>query len=162
MASYRLIFGIIIGIILSFFSVFFFNMTGVITQIKQYVGSDTIKAASLLVGANFDFDMISFFTGNPTILGFFAPELLAWIFLGFLGGTIAKGAKRGVVAGLLIVVIDVLLWIIFSIVSGEDLMALFQDTQLTETLGGIISAILGAFIGGGLGGLISGPYEEFY
>ena len=162
MASYRLIFGIIIGIILSFFSVFFFNMTGVITQIKQYVGSDTIKAASLLVGANFDFDMISFFTSNPTILGFFAPELLAWIFLGFLGGTIAKGAKRGVVAGLLIVVIDVLLWIIFSIISGEDLMALFQDTQLSETLGGIISAILGAFIGGGLGGLISGPYEEFY
>ncbi|MBY8990472.1 MAG: hypothetical protein KGD58_06930 [Candidatus Lokiarchaeota archaeon] len=162
MASYRLIFGIIIGIILSFFSVFFFNMTGVITQIKQYVGSDTIKAASLLVGANFDFDMISFFTSNPTILGFFAPELLAWIFLGFLSGAIAKGTKRGVVTGLLIVVIDVLLWIIFSIVSGEDLMALFQDTQLSETLGGIISAILGAFIGGGLGGLISGPYEEFY
>lgn len=137
-------------------------MTEIINQIKEYVKSDTIKAASLLVGANFDFDMISFITNNPTVLGFFAPELLAWIFLGFVSGTISKGTRRGIIAGLLIVVIDVLLWIIFSIVSGEDLMALFQDTQLTETLGGIISAILGAFIGGGLGGLISGPYEEFY
>ena len=58
--------------------------------------------------------------------------------------------------------VNILLWIIFSIVSGEDLMALFQGTQLSETLGGIISGLLGAFIGGSIGGLISGPYEEFY
>ena len=162
MASYRLIFGIIFGIILSFLTVFFFNMADIITQIKQYVRSDTIKAVSLLVGANFDFDMISYFTGTPTVLGFFAPELLAWIFIGFVSGAISKGLRRGIIAGLLVVVIVVLLWIIFSIISGEDLMALFQGTQLTETLGGIFSAILGAFVGGLLGGLVSGPYEEFY
>ena len=40
-------------------------------------------------------------------------------------------------------------------------MALFQ-AQLIETLGGIISALVGSFIGGSIGGFISGPYEETY
>ena len=162
MASYRLVFGIIVGIILSFFTVFFFNMTDIINQIKLYAESNTIKAAALLVGANFNFDMISFFTDTPTVLGFFAPELLAWIFIGLISGTISKGLRRGIIAGLLVVVIALLIWILLSIISGEDLMALFQGNQLIETLGGIFSAILGALIGGSFGGLVSGPYEEFY
>ncbi|MFX1477964.1 MAG: hypothetical protein ACFFCI_07510 [Promethearchaeota archaeon] len=160
MSSYRLVIGIIIGIILSFFTIFFFNMTEIINQIDQYVGSNTIKAAALLVGANFNFDLISFITGTPTILGFFAPELLAWIFIGFISGAIAKGLKRGIIASLLVVVVVILIWIILSIISGEDLMALFQGTQLFETLGGIISGFIGAFIGGLFGGVVSGPYEE--
>lgn len=137
-------------------------MTDIINQIKLYAESNTIKAAALLVGANFNFDMISFFTGTPTVLGFFAPELLAWIFIGFISGTISKGLRRGIIAGLLVVVIALLIWILLSIISGEDLMALFQGNQLIETLGGIFSAILGALIGGLFGGLVSGPYEEFY
>lgn len=162
MASYRLIFGIIIGIILSFLSVFFFNMESIFNQIQIYADTDLLKAIALLIGANFKFDIIAFFSGSLSVSGFFAAQLLAWLFVGYVSGTISKGLRRGIIAGLLVVVIDVLLWIIFSIVSGEDLMALFQGTQLSETLGGIISAILGTFIGGGLGGLISGPYEEFY
>jgi hypothetical protein len=162
MASYRLIFGIIIGIILSFLSVFFFNMESIFNQIQIYADTDLLKAIALLIGANFKFDIIAFFSGSLSVSGFFAAQLLAWLFVGYVSGTISKGLRRGIIASLLVVVIDVLLWIIFSIVSGEDLMALFQGTQLSETLGGIISAILGAFIGGGLGGLISGPYEEFY
>jgi hypothetical protein len=160
MSSYRLVIGIIIGIILSFFTIFFFNMTEIINQIDQYVGSNTIKAAALLVGANFNFDLISFITGTPTFLGFFAPELLAWVFMGFISGAIAKGLKRGIIASLLVVVIVILIWIILSIISGEDLMALFQGTQLFETLGGILSGFIGAFIGGLFGGSVSGPYEE--
>ena len=162
MASYRLIFGIVIGIILSFLTVFFFNMESIFNQIQIYADTDVLKAIALLIGANFKFDIIAFFSGTWSVPGFFATQLLAWLFIGYVSGTISKGIRRGIIAGLLVVVIDVLLWIIFSIVSGEDLMALFQGTQLSETLGGIISAILGAFVGGLLGGLISGPYEEFY
>ncbi len=162
MASYRLIIGIIVGIILSFFTVFFFNMMVIINQIELYAGNDLTRIASLLVGANFNFDMISFFTGSPSILGFFAPEILAWIFIGYITGTIAKGLKRGIIASALVVVIVLLIWIILSIFSEVDLMALFQGAQLTETLGGIFSAIVGGLIGGSVGGLVSGPYEEFY
>ena len=161
MASYRLIIGIIVGIILSFFTVFFFNMMVIITQIKLYSGNELIRIAALLIGANFDFDMISFFTGSPSILGFFAPEILAWIFIGYITGTIAKGLKRGTIASVLVVILVLLIWIILSIFSQVDLMNLFQGAQLTETLGGIISALIGVLIGGSVGGLVSGPYEEF-
>lgn len=162
MTSYRLIIGILVGIILSFFTVFFFNMMVILDQIKLLSGTNLTKIASLLIGANFDFDMISFFSGSPYILGFFAPEILAWIFIGYITGTIAKGLKRGTIASVLVVIVVLLMWIILSIISGQDLMALFQGTQLTETLGGIISALVGVLLGGSVGGLVSGPYEEFY
>ncbi|MCK4779696.1 MAG: hypothetical protein KAT57_05895 [Candidatus Lokiarchaeota archaeon] len=162
MTSYRLIIGILVGITLSFFTVFFFNMMVILDQIKLLSGTNLTKIASLLIGANFDFDMISFFSGSPYILGFFAPEILAWIFIGYITGTIAKGLKRGTIASVLVVIVVLLIWIILSIISGQDLMALFQGTQLTETLGGIISAIVGVLLGGSVGGLVSGPYEEFY
>lgn len=162
MTSYRLIIGILVGITLSFFTVFFFNMMVVLDQIKLLSGTNLTKIASLLIGANFEFDMISFFSGSPYILGFFAPEILAWIFIGYITGTIAKGLKRGTIASVLVVIVVLLIWIILSIISGQDLMALFQGTQLTETLGGIISALVGVLLGGSVGGLVSGPYEEFY
>lgn len=160
MASYRLIIGIIVGIVISFFTAFFFNMTDIITVISS--GISVLKIAQKLVGANFNFDMISFFTGSPSILGFFVPEILAWIFIGYLTGTIAKGFRRGTIASSLVVIVVLLIWILLSIFSGEDLMSLFQGTQLVETLGGIISAFVGVLIGGMVGGLVSGPYEEIY
>ncbi|MFW9972029.1 MAG: hypothetical protein ACFFDF_17700 [Candidatus Odinarchaeota archaeon] len=161
MTSYRLVISIIIGVILSFFTVFFFNMMVVLNQIQLYAGTDVLRIAALLVGSNFDFDMISFITGTPSILGFFAPEILAWIFIGYISGTIAKGLRRSIIAGSLVVVIVISIWIILSIFAEVDLMTLFQGTQLIETLGGIISAFIGILIGGSLGGLISGPYEGF-
>ena len=160
MASYRLIFGILIGIILSFLSVFFFNMESILNQIEINLAlsdPNLLKAIALLIGANFKFDIIAFFTGTSEFL---VAQLLAWLFIGYVSGTISKGLRRGVIAGLLVVVLDMLLWIILNILSGEDLMALFS-VQLSETLGGIISALLGASIGGLIGGIISGPYEEF-
>lgn len=160
MTSYRLIIGIIVGVILSFFSAFFFNMTDIISVLSS--GINGLRMAALLVGANFDFDMVSFITGSPSVLGFFVPEILAWIFISYISSTIAKGLKRGVIASALVVVIVLLIWIILSIFSEVDLMALFQGFQLTETLGGIISAFIGVLIGGVVGGLISGPYEEIY
>jgi hypothetical protein len=162
MSSYRLVIGIIAGVILSFFSVFFFNMIVILNQIELYAGTDSLKIATLLVGANFDFDMISFLSGSPSVLGFFAPEILAWIFIGYISGSIAKGLKRGVIASALVVTLVFLIWILLTIIIGDDLMTIFQGTQLIETLGGIFSAFIGVFIGGSIGGLISGPYEEFY
>ena len=136
-------------------------MMVILNQIQLYSGSDVLRIAALLVGANFDFDMISFFSGSPSILGFFAPEILAWIFIGYISGTIAKGLRRSVIAGSLVVVIVTSIWIMLSIFSQVDLMSLFTGNQLIETLGGIISAFIGVLIGGSIGGLISGPYEEF-
>ena len=161
MVSYRLIIGIIVGICFSFLTVFFFNMEDVLIRIQLYLGSDALRVVILMIGANFEFDLISFFTGTPNIIEFFAPQLLASIFIGYLSGTIAKGVKRGLTAGTLVIVIDLLIWMLLSVVAGEDLMALFQGAQLGSTVGGILSAMIGSILGGFLGGLIAGPYEEY-
>jgi len=162
MVSYRLVLGIIVGIVFSFFTVFFFNMEATIIQIQIYLQTDILKVIILQIGANFKFDLLAFFTGTPSITEFFAPQVLACIFIGYVSGTISKGIKRGVIASSLVIIIGFLIWMLLSVISGEDLMALFQGAQLFVTVGGILSAILGAVIGGLLGGFISGPYEEVY
>ena len=160
MASYRLVLGIIVGILFSFFTVFFFNMEATILQIQVYLQTDILKVIILQIGANFKFDLIAFFTGTPSITEFFAPQVLACIFIGYVSGTISKGLKRGIIASSLVIIIGFLIWMLLSVISGEDLMALFQGAQLFVTVGGILSAILGAVAGGLLGGFVSGPYEE--
>ena len=135
-------------------------MEEAILQIQNYSQIDILKVIVIQIGANFKFDLLAFFTGTPTIADFFAPQLLASIFIGFLSGTISKGLKRGLIASTLVIIIAFLIWMLLSVISGEDLMALFQGAQLFSTIGGILSAILGSVIGGVLGGLISGPYEE--
>jgi len=162
MVSYRLVLGIIVGIVFSFFTVFFFNMEATIIQIQIYLQTDILKVIILQIGANFKFDLITFFTGTPSITEFFAPQVLACIFIGYVSGTISKGLKRGLTASSLVIIIGFLIWMLLSVISGEDLMAFFQGAQLSVTIGGILSAILGAVIGGLIGGFISGPYEEVY
>ncbi|MHA1375726.1 MAG: hypothetical protein ACTSR7_15700 [Promethearchaeota archaeon] len=162
MVSYRLVIGIIVGICFSFLTVFFFNMDNVILRIELYMGSDPLKVIILMIGANFEFDIISFFTSNSSFLEIFSPQILASIFIGYVSGTIVKGVKRGLTASSLVIVVDFLIWMLLSVISGEDLMALFQGAQLFGTIGGILSAILGAIIGGLIGGIVSGPYEDAY
>ena len=162
MVSYRLVLGIIVGIVFSFFTVFFFNMEATILQIQIYLQTDILKVIILQIGANFKFDLIALFTGSPSITAFFAPQLLACIFIGYVSGSISKGLKRGLIASSLVIIIGFLIWMLLSVISGEDLMALFQGAQLFVTVGGILSAILGAVIGGLIGGFVSGPYEEVY
>ena len=135
-------------------------MEDIILQIQVYLQIDILKAIIIQIGANFKFDLLAFFTGTPDIAKFFAPQLLASIFIGFLSGTISKGLKRGLIASTLVIIIAFLIWMLLSVISGEDLMALFQGAQLFSTIGGILSAIFGAIIGGLIGGFVSGPYEE--
>jgi hypothetical protein len=137
-------------------------MEATIEQIQIYLQTDILKVIILQIGANFKFDLLAFFTGTPSIAEFFAPQVLACIFIGYVSGTISKGLKRGVIASSLVIIIGFLIWMLLSVISGEDLMALFQGAQLSVTVGGILSAILGAVLGGLLGGFISGPYEEIY
>ncbi|TFG03996.1 MAG: hypothetical protein EU542_00350 [Promethearchaeota archaeon] len=162
MVSYRLLIGIIASVSFSFFTVFFFTMEDIILQIQLFSASDPLKVVILMIGANFKFDLISYFIESPTFFDFFSPQLLASILIGFLSGTISKGLKRGLIASTIVIITDVLIWILLSVISGEDLMALFQGAQLSATIGGILTAILGAIVGGILGGLISGPYENSY
>ncbi|MFX0032957.1 MAG: hypothetical protein ACFE8E_10225 [Candidatus Hodarchaeota archaeon] len=162
MVSYRLVIGIIVGIIFSFFTALFFDMDGILPVIQVTAGSDFLKIVTILSGWNFEYDIISFFIESPSIVEFFAPQLLACIFVGYLSGSISKGFKRGLIASSLVTAVNLAIWMLLSVLLGEDLAALFQGAQLIATVGGILSALIGAILGGITGGLISGPYEEVY
>ncbi|MFX1397563.1 MAG: hypothetical protein ACFFAS_11035 [Promethearchaeota archaeon] len=157
--DFRTIFALLVPILLSFFTLYIFNVGIIITQIQQSSGTNVIRIISLMLSANFRFDAISMFTGEATPLGFLAPQFLIWLLLGYLSGTIAKGIKRGATTSFILVVIDILLWILFSVLASIDLMSLFTVDEIVFTLGGIFIALIAGVFGGLIGGWISGPYE---
>lgn len=158
-STYRLVFGILLAVGFSFFSPYFFNMIDLISQIQSYTQTNIIKAVAIAIGSNFRFDFISVWTGTPTTLGFFVPQIIVWFVLCYICGTIAKGTKRGVMASFLVIVIVFVIWIMLSIFSQVDLMAIFSGNQLIFTLGGLLVSLVGGLAGGLVGGYVSGPYE---
>ncbi len=158
-STYRLVFGILIGVGLSFFSIYFFNMYDLLNQIEAHAGTNFIKVLSIAIGSNFQFDLVSVITGTPTTFGFFIPQVVIWFVLGYFCGTIAKGTKRGFQTSFLLVVIVFVIWIMLSIFSQVDLMSMFSGNQLVFTLGGLFVSLVGGLVGGTIGGYISGPFE---
>ncbi len=160
----RLGIGVAVGIALSIISVALFTAWGTMRNVTRAMElASTIEGITLLLSLNFEYRVTDALGPSGfNIYLLFAPTLLGWLLVGYVSGTIAKGAKRGLMAGALVVVIDLLVWILLSVISGEDLMALFQGAQLISTLGGILGGLGGAVATGLIGGIISGPYEEFY
>ena len=162
MANTRFIVSVIVGISLSFVSVALFTKWASLYQLESIFKSSFLRGLAMLLGSNFSFNIIAFVTKEEwAITYFFAPALLAWIFVGYITGTIAKGSRNGVISGLLAWVIVLLIWILVAIIAGEDLMAFFQGNRLFVTLGGIGGSCLGVSISSALGGFISGPAEEY-
>ena len=161
--KYRFFISLIIGIFLSLISVGLFTMWQNFKQLEVIFRSSLIRGMALLLGYNFSFDIISFFiTGNSDLFSFLAPALLAWIFVGYITGSIAKGWRSGLTSGTLVYVVMILAWILLSVIAGEDLMGFFQGNQLIATVGGLLGALLGVTAGSISGGYISGPEEEYY
>ncbi len=158
--DYRLVCGILIPVLLSFLTVYFFNMEELMSLIISNSSSNIYKALSYVLMANFSLDPSSIFTGVDTPFGFFIPHVVMWLFLGYISGTITKGIKRSVIATSIVVIIDLLLWILLSVIAGIDLMSLFTGIQLSQTLLAVFIAFIGGLTGGILGGLISGPHED--
>ena len=162
MANTRFILSVVVGISLSFVSVALFTKWESLYQLESIFKSSFLRGFAMMLGTNFSFNIIAFVTkGDWAITYFFAPALLAWIFVGYITGTIAKGARNGCISGLLAWIILLLIWILASIIAGEDLMAFFQGNQLFMTLGGIGGSALGVSLSSAVGGFISGPAEEY-
>jgi hypothetical protein len=157
----RLAIGVGVGIALSFFSVSLFNEWETFRTSLQFSQYSVLQAIGNLIGDLFDFDIIHFFSSGPyNIDNFFQPALLACLLMGFISGVIAMGLRRGFIAGVLVIILSLLIWICLSIFGGEDLIALFQGAQLLDTIGGILGALTGGILGGLAGGFISGIKES--
>jgi hypothetical protein len=153
---------VVVGILLSIVSVALFTQWQSLYQLESIFRSSFLRGFAMLLGTNFSFNIIAFVTkGEWAITYFFAPALLAWLFVGYIVGTISKGARNGVISGILTWAIVMLIWILVAIIAGEDLMSFFQGNQLYMTLGGIGGSALGVSISSATGGYISGPPEEY-
>jgi hypothetical protein len=159
----RLSLGILLGCGFSFISVSLFNMWNTFYTAVTLLQQSFFRMLTELVGANFEFNIITLIISGPyTIDQIFPPALLGCILCGFITGLSVKGVKRGIMASFIVVILVLLIWILFSIFSAVDLMAFFQGSELIETIGGIFGALLGSVLGGLIGGAIRGPYEELY
>ncbi|MHA1273073.1 MAG: hypothetical protein ACTSQP_04865 [Promethearchaeota archaeon] len=158
----RLAIGIIVGTILSLFSVSIVSGWAPLSSAAKLFNSNIILALTTLLSANFGFDFISIITSLDAKNVWAVSNIIAaWLITGYVAGSIAKGASRGLICGLLVAVIALLLWILLGVFANIDIMSLFQGSNLMSTIGGIVGAIVCGLIGGLLGGAVSGPYEEF-
>ncbi|MBY9007619.1 MAG: hypothetical protein KGD63_12785 [Candidatus Lokiarchaeota archaeon] len=160
----RLIIGVLGGVLLSFISVSIFQAWVPIetAQLIIETNGNFFQATSEMVGANFKFDIIGFFLSWPnySIQTFFSPAFFGCALIGFIAGILSIGVKRGIMASVLVIIITFLMWILFSIFSGEDLMSLFQGIQLRATIGGVLGALLSGISGGIIGGFLTGKYPN--
>ncbi len=157
----RLTIGIVIGLILSFISVSLFDQWETLKTAIVLGQYNIFQGFGILAETNFEFNIIGFFISGPySLAGFFQPAFLSCLFLGFFTGIIVKGIKRGFISSTLVIIITLLMWIMFAIFSGQDLMSFFTGPQLVETIGGILGALLAGISGGVLGGFLGGSYEE--
>lgn len=158
----RLSISVVVGTLISIIGVSLFTMWEEMQIIIDYFGSNPIIAFAYIFEINFGFDMITYLlNADFSIFTFFSPQMVAWLFIGYVSGTIAKGIKNGFLSGLFVVIINILLWIILSIFASIDLMSLFTGGALIATLGGFLTAFIGGLGGGTLGGIVSGPSEEY-
>ena len=155
----RLIVGVIVGVILSFFTVSMFTAGKPFNEMAPLLAYDPVRWFHGILDYNFDYNVIFIFTNisSFSIKTFFAPVFLSWTTLGFIASTIAKGLKRGIMAAYLSAVVVILIWLLAGVLAAVDLMSLFQGAEMLDTVGGMLGSLFGVFLGGLAGGAISGP-----
>ena len=166
--------GIILGVILACFGVYFFSDF-------QYRGQTLKDNIFPLLGSG---DFNTFWDGFYQLLGsglladwfgefsseniaassFFSiflgetiwPAVLTWFFTGFLVSVIVQGFRRGYVMTTIVLGMVVLLWVIGGLFAGADMEGILIQ-NVTTTLSEIFTAVVFATLGATLGGLTSGP-----
>jgi len=99
----------------------------------------------------------------------FLPSMLAWIVGGLLSAILSQSAKKGIVAALVLVIVEFLVFLLMSLLAGTQFLGsgsqyIIDTSDMTPFLGGnIITPIGFGLVGGLIGGFISrfalGPEE---
>ncbi|MBD3255290.1 MAG: hypothetical protein GF383_09370 [Candidatus Lokiarchaeota archaeon] len=159
----RLIIAIIVGTALSFISVALFTMWESLQVILDNFSNDILMIIVMMLASQFSSNMFAVFLASEFKISLLlGPSLLAWLFTGYICGTITREIRNGLISSVLSFVIILLIWILLSIIAGQDLMSMFQGNQLISTVGGIFTSLIGAAGGGALGGFVTSSKEGFY
>lgn len=165
MGRTRFLLGYFYGIILGLFGVFIFSNFEYegIQLAEVFQDMDIFSGLYQFFWLSFRFNFFDLF--NPVemnsinLMNEFYPSFMGWFSAGLIAGVIIKGVKRGALNGILMVLTNVLLWVIFAVICGANLTFVFF-TNLYETGGGILMGTLSSVLGGIIGGAVSGSYSD--
>ena len=171
----RAVIGFFCGWLLGIFGVFLFSnfsyMGITMIEVFERIGdgfatSDISKTTAgfyEIFFFSFYFNFFSIF--NPEIIStinfveMIFPPIMGWFFAGLISGATVKGAKRGLINSVVIVVFTIVVWLCLAIISGANLTFVFA-LNIVETFGGIFTVFLSSILGGILGGALSGEYID--
>ena len=162
-------FGLLIGLTLAIFGVFFFNFADFLSydgralnDLFTEVGQNTIVGLYEFSWIGFRFNLFNLFTVLPLhtdkglyIVEAFLPVFLCWFISGMVIGLLVIGAKRGLLFSFIVISFMVILWLCFAVISGANITVVFIG-NLYETGGGILTSLISVLLGGSIGGAISG------
>ncbi len=169
MSKISTFFGLLIGIGLAFFGVFFFNFVHFMTydgralmDILIEIGDKPFVGLYEFTWMSFRFNIFNFYFVLPHIpdkglfiVEAFLPVFLTWFFTGLFTGMLVIGAKRGLLFSFIVISLLVILWLCFAVISQANITFVFIS-NIFETGGGILTALISVLIGGSIGGSISG------
>ncbi|MBN2155641.1 MAG: hypothetical protein JW776_06340 [Candidatus Lokiarchaeota archaeon] len=173
MGKFSTFMGLLLGTVIAFFGVFFFNFMNFLT----YDGRNLTDLFGEIIQnpfvglyefswISFRFNLFNFIFVLPNIpnkvlflIEFFLPVFLTWFFSGLITGLLVIGAKRGLLFGFIVISFLVILWLCFAVISGANITFVFVQ-NIYETGGGILTALFSVLIGGVIGGAISGTISK--
>ncbi|TFG20116.1 MAG: hypothetical protein EU530_04230 [Promethearchaeota archaeon] len=161
-------FGLLSGITIAIFGVFFFNFANFLTydgrslvDLFIEIKENTFVGLYEFSWIGFRFNLFNFFYVMPIIedkglfiLEAFLPVFFAWFISGLITGLLVIGSKRGLLFSFIVISSLVILWLCFAVISGANITFVFIG-NIFETGGGILTALLSVLIGGAIGGGIS-------
>ncbi|MCP4760597.1 MAG: hypothetical protein GY870_02375 [archaeon] len=154
----RGIIGFFFGLIMATLGVFIFSggsYTG--RTIINVLDNRLIIALYEFVWISFRFNIFNLATmelGSAIFFAEFYPPAMSWFFASLISGTIVKGIKRGVLLSWVIVLSTVIIWLILAVLGGANISGIFF-INISDTIGGILTALIAASLGGLMGGLIN-------
>ena len=164
-----------VGLFLSMFGVFIFGKfeyMGLTLQDNIFPlmssSGDAAVGFYQLFGSGFMVDLFKEFSAEnlqdtTAASVFFGPVvwpcIITWFMVGFISGSIVKGAKRGLILSLTILFTMFILWVITGFFAGEDMSSIYQQnfaTRMSELFTAIIFTVPSCIIAG----WITGPFER--
>ncbi|MHA1679874.1 MAG: hypothetical protein ACTSUE_02630 [Promethearchaeota archaeon] len=175
--------GLLVGIISAIFLPYVFmliNASDAFTLLNagfQALGSGNAAGLLLIFSGGFltiptiyNPNLIMVFTGVDSFLAFL-PAMLTWLVCGLLAALFSQSAKKGIIASIVFVVVELLIFMLMYVINTGDILTLLGlsggdivNDFLIEFLGNYVITQLGfGIVGGAIGGLLSqalfGPEE---
>ena len=166
--------GLLVGIIGAIFLPFVFlliNNTDAFTilsgsftelQSPNTIGSglQTLFGFGFSVRTDFNANFLELLEGGDFMV--FLPAMLTWIVCGLLAAMFSQSPKKGIVAAIIFIAVEILLYMLFEVIKGGNIVEFFTDIMPfigVFLITGVGFSIVGGLVGGFISQFAFGPEE---